>query len=244
MSHRQDDPVFDALPVPTLLLDTDLRIKAANRAYQAAVRRTADELLDMPLFEAFPDNPDDPTADGVANLSASLERVARRRRTDDMLAQRYDIRDSTSGEWLRRVWQPRNSPVLDGDRVAGLVHQVEDVTPCGEDLHRALVGYRDALTASAPTDARTRELVKQVDVVAAMLRHSHQLADEVMHLRRALSSRAVVDQAKGMIMAERRCSAEEAFQVLTKLSSETNVRVADVALALVYQAQEGQTTGS
>jgi AmiR/NasT family two-component response regulator len=38
-------------------------------------------------------------------------------------------------------------------------------------------------------------------------------------------------------MADRKCSPDEAFEVIKQLSMDTNVRVADVAAALVYQAQ-------
>ena len=63
------------------------------------------------------------------------------------------------------------------------------------------------------------------------------MAAEVMHLRRALTSRAVIDQAKGIVMAERRCTPEAAFEVLVRLSQDTQVKLADVAAALVYKAQ-------
>ena len=39
-------------------------------------------------------------------------------------------------------------------------------------------------------------------------------------------------------MAERGGTPEEAFALLRQMSSETNVRVADVAAALVYRAQQ------
>lgn len=58
-----------------------------------------------------------------------------------------------------------------------------------------------------------------------------------MNLRRALTSRASIDQAKGIVMAERRCSPDEAFKVLAKMSQDTNVRLADVARAIVYKAR-------
>jgi AmiR/NasT family two-component response regulator len=36
-------------------------------------------------------------------------------------------------------------------------------------------------------------------------------------------------------MADRKCTAEEAFALLTRLSNDTNLRLADVAAAVVYQ---------
>ena len=241
ISRRHGDPIFDAIPTPTLLLDADLVIRAVNKAYESTVGLSADEVLSVQVFEAFPDNPEDPDADGVANLSASLDKVLTRRRPHDMLVQRYDVVDRQTGQWVPRVWQPHNSPILDGDRAIGVVNQVQDLTPVGDDLHRVLTGYRDvvASTSSAVGRAQSRSLAEHLDAVAAMVQQHRELVEEVVHLRRALTSRATIDQAKGMIMAERRCTADEAFQVLRKLSSETNVRVADVALALVYQAEGG-----
>jgi GAF domain-containing protein len=56
------------------------------------------------------------------------------------------------------------------------------------------------------------------------------LADQ---LRTAMEHRAVIEQAKGIIMSERRCSSEEAFAILTKLSQDTNRKLRDIASALV-----------
>jgi hypothetical protein len=234
---RQDDPVLDAVPTPTVLLDADLTICAVNPAYARAVRRTAEELLGRAMFEAFPDNPGDPDADGVANLSRSLESVARSRRPHHMLVQRYDIVDGADGSWVPKVWQPHNSPVLDGGTVVGLLHQVHDITLSGEDVQRVLTGYRDLVRGDPPADADSRRLADELEAVAAMLARHRELGEQVLQLRRAMTSRATIEQAKGMIMADRRCTADEAFEVLARLSSTTHVKVADVALAFVYQAQ-------
>jgi GAF domain-containing protein len=55
----------------------------------------------------------------------------------------------------------------------------------------------------------------------------------VRQLRVAMDSRAVVEQAKGIVMADRRCTPGEAFRILTTVSQETNRKVRDVAAALV-----------
>ena len=56
------------------------------------------------------------------------------------------------------------------------------------------------------------------------------------HMHKAMQNRAVIEQAKGIIMGERRCTAEEAFAILTKLSQDTNRKLRDVATALVSNA--------
>jgi 3-hydroxyacyl-CoA dehydrogenase len=53
------------------------------------------------------------------------------------------------------------------------------------------------------------------------------------NLERALTSRAVIDQAKGVIMARLGVSAEDAFARLVKLSSRLNVKVRDLAALVV-----------
>jgi AmiR/NasT family two-component response regulator len=62
-------------------------------------------------------------------------------------------------------------------------------------------------------------------------------ADLARHLQTAMTSRAVIEQAKGIIMAERRCTADEAFAFLTAVSQETNRKVRDVAATLVAGIQ-------
>ena len=52
-------------------------------------------------------------------------------------------------------------------------------------------------------------------------------------------SRAVIDQAKGILMGTRRCTAEEAFDILVRLSQQSQRKLRDVANALVEQ-----TTGT
>jgi GAF domain-containing protein len=59
------------------------------------------------------------------------------------------------------------------------------------------------------------------------------------HLEKALESRGVIDQAKGILMGARRCSPDEAFQILVELSQQTNRKLRDVAQELVNSAIGG-----
>lgn len=242
MSQLHDSAVFQALPRPTVLLDTDLVIRAVNSAYLTATARDADELVNRSMFDAFPDSPEDPDADGVANLSRSLERAARTRRPDNMLIQRYDIQETTSGRWVRRHWSPVNTPVVEDDRVVALLHQVEDVTRL-EDLRSMIAGCRGLLDDGPLTDERAHILTDAARAFVTSAADYHAMAAEIMQLRRAMSSRSTIEQAKGIIMGERRCTPDAAFDVLVRLSQDTQVRVADVAAALVYRAQGPASQG-
>jgi len=124
--------LFDAAPSPCLVLDANLIIVAVNEAYLAATATDRNALLGRLIFEAFPDNPNDPTADGVRNLRRSLETVLATGRADTMALQRYDIpidRNDAGERFVERYWSPVNAPVLGADgRLTHIIHRVEDVT--------------------------------------------------------------------------------------------------------------------
>jgi AmiR/NasT family two-component response regulator len=53
-----------------------------------------------------------------------------------------------------------------------------------------------------------------------------------------MESRAVIDQAKGILMARDRCSADEAFEVLKRISQNRNVKLHDIAQTIVEAIQK------
>jgi AmiR/NasT family two-component response regulator len=57
------------------------------------------------------------------------------------------------------------------------------------------------------------------------------------HLQTALDSRAVIDQAKGILMERFKLTADQAFQALTRVSMESNTKVRDVAERFVGTGQ-------
>jgi len=58
-------------------------------------------------------------------------------------------------------------------------------------------------------------------------------ANLARQMQAAMESRAVIEQAKGIIMGSRRCTADQAFAILTKLSQDTNRKLREVAFAMV-----------
>lgn len=129
-AHMDHAALFAATPSPYLVLGPDLVIVDVNRAYLEATGRTRNDLLGQHIFQAFPDNPNDPDADGARNLNASLHRVLATRKPDTMALQKYDIPVAhRPGVFEERWWSPVNTPVLGPDgRVAWIIHRVEDVT--------------------------------------------------------------------------------------------------------------------
>ncbi|MGV9245414.1 SpoIIE family protein phosphatase [Streptomyces sp. NPDC003710] len=122
--------VFTALPSPCLVLGTDLVIADANPAFCEVTGRAQAELVGQYLFDAFPDNPADPEADGAVTLKASLHRVLSSGQTDHMALQKYDIPVPGNPEVFKeRWWTAINVPVLGPDgKVAWIIHRSEDMT--------------------------------------------------------------------------------------------------------------------
>ncbi len=123
--------LFEAAPGLYLVLNTDFVIVAVSDAYLRATMTRREEIVGRQIFDVFPDNPDDPAATGVRNLSASLRRVVQYGIPDAMAVQKYEIRrpDSEGGGFEERYWSPANYPVVGNDgKTAFIIHRVEDAT--------------------------------------------------------------------------------------------------------------------
>ncbi|UZN03916.1 ANTAR domain-containing protein [Cellulomonas sp. S1-8] len=59
------------------------------------------------------------------------------------------------------------------------------------------------------------------------------LATETSDLRAAMESRSVIDQAIGIVMAQNRCSADAALDLLRRASQRQNLKLRDLALSMV-----------
>ncbi|MEV1027032.1 PAS domain-containing protein [Streptomyces sp. NPDC050264] len=161
-----DSQLFEVTTAPYVVLDPSFRIQGVNPAYLSATGRTRGELLGAFIFDAFPDDPRDPTATGVRNLTDPLEQVLRSVTAHDMGVQRYDIPDSSvPGAFRRKAWSPVNSPLTDADgRAVGALHHVEDVTAVHDMVGGA---HRGDGRETAPPAA----LVHQV--IRALTRYEH-----------------------------------------------------------------------
>ncbi|MEV4282638.1 sensor histidine kinase [Actinoplanes xinjiangensis] len=164
--------VFLAVPTPVLVLDPHLVIVEANEAYLAATMRSRAELMGRPVFEAFPDNPDDPSASGVSMWGASLQRVLSERVTDVMAIQKYDI-PRPEGGYDTRYWAPANAPVFgSGGELRWILHRTEDVT-----------SFMLARQDSAGLDELTEQLQDRAEQMAAEVfaRNELQEQNEALH---------------------------------------------------------------
>ncbi|MEU8821592.1 GAF and ANTAR domain-containing protein [Actinoplanes sp. NPDC048796] len=74
--------------------------------------------------------------------------------------------------------------------------------------------------------------------VALANAHLYYRATELAEgLSTAMTTRAVIEQAKGIVMAERHCSPDEAFALLPKISQVSNRKLRDVAADIVARVQ-------
>jgi len=238
------EAIFRASPTATLVLDLELCILDANPAYLRLTGRELEELVGTYLFEAFPANPDDPDGDGTDNVRASMQRALDTGQADGMWVQRYDIPTSSPSEpFEERYWSPVNTPVLDADgRPIGILHTVEDVTPFRDDLIKALGFYRAAAeSGEEPSVELDRRFADHAAATLSNTRLFSDLVTEVEQLREALTSRATIEQAKGILMLRTRCTAQEAFELLSRRSQERNVKLRDVAAELVAIAARVET---
>jgi hypothetical protein len=63
--------------------------------------------------------------------------------------------------------------------------------------------------------------------------------DEIRHLQRALRSQPVIEQAKGLLMAQHGCTPDEAFAMLMQASQRENRKLRDIARAMIDGASPG-----
>jgi len=106
--------------------------------------------------------------------------------------------------------------------------------PVQEAVSGALNVYARGSFASG---GRTRELVSRFAAYAVVPVSNMYLYETAVeragHLQAALDSRAVIDQAKGILMERFKLTADQAFQALARISMEQNTKVRDVAARFV-----------
>ncbi|GCB44941.1 PP2C family protein-serine/threonine phosphatase [Streptomyces sp. NL15-2K] len=122
------EELFDAAPNPYLVLDADLVVRYANRAYLQVTGRTREGLVGRYILEAFPDTPAAPEA--ARDFGASLQRVLDSREPDVVAPHRFDISVAGGpGDLEERWWCGMSSPVLGPDgTVKWIIARADDVT--------------------------------------------------------------------------------------------------------------------
>jgi hypothetical protein len=97
---------------------------------------------------------------------------------------------------------------------------------------------RPLVLADADLDLAT-VLAAHLATALVALHRVEESREDVVNLRQALLSRDVIGQAKGILMAQRRISAEEAFEALSSASQRLNAKLRDIADRVVSLATRG-----
>ncbi|WP_229904920.1 GAF and ANTAR domain-containing protein [Lentzea cavernae] len=105
----------------------------------------------------------------------------------------------------------------------------------GEAQHLGSINvYSRTAEAFDPFDEGLMRLfTTTASATIASAQHSQRLHDQIQSLERALVTRAVIDQAKGVLMAVHKCSADEAFDMLVQRSQHENIKLRDIARNLL-----------
>jgi len=108
----------------------------------------------------------------------------------------------------------------------------------GDDPVGVVNAYATEPDTFVDLDVHTAELLASaVASVIHQVGEHDRLTNLTGQLEEALTSRAAIDQAKGIIVARYGCDPEEAFQRLVRVSRNQNIKVREVARMLVEQAQ-------
>jgi GAF domain-containing protein len=102
------------------------------------------------------------------------------------------------------------------------------------ELAGALVLYGRRPGAFGPEEIRRAErFARNAAGALTLALRLASCADQNDQLRSSIMSRAVIDQALGVIMATQRCPQDKAFALLRSVSQNTNVKLRDLAASIV-----------
>lgn len=120
---------------------------------------------------------------------------------------------------------------------AGLTGVLATELPAGgrREFTGALTVYTRDHDRVTRTDRHTALLLAtHTSLVLAHLRAAEVAELRTAQMRRAIDSRDVIGQAKGILMSRRGISADEAFALLRQTSQDLNVKLVEVATRLVH----------
>ena len=141
---------LETAPGAFLVLSPDLYILTASDLYLEATKTEREALRGRHIFDAFPDNPDLPEADGMKNINASLQEVLRTKKRHVMNFQRYDVPDiAHPGRFITRYWDPSHTPVLDDNGEISYIVQLATNVTDQVLMGRQLAQSRNAQVESA-----------------------------------------------------------------------------------------------
>jgi PAS domain-containing protein len=127
---------------------------------------------------------------------------------------------------------PQLARFLPAEQVSVVVGPIE--------VRKRPVGTLHVYRTGLPLEPWAEEAAELLAATLGAVCHELELKAELHRLRedmqRALASRATIEQAKGIVMAQRGCGPDAAFAYLADLSSDQERKLRDVAREIVEQA--------
>ncbi len=123
--------IFNALPSSFLILkaDRDLTIVEVNDVFCKNTNTIKNEIIGLPLFFIFPENPNDVDSNGKNTLKSSYQYVISKKIKHEMGVFKYDIQIRNTDDYEERHWQVNNYPVFDTNgNVEFIINSGQDVT--------------------------------------------------------------------------------------------------------------------
>lgn len=177
MTFRDYETLFQALPSPYMVLDTELRYVAANEAYAKATNKPVSELLGQKIFDLFPNE-----GESGRRLRDSFMRVIESGKPDTLTHIHYAIPRS-DGRLEDRYWTAVHFPLFNEDGyVAHVVQNTVDMT----DLHKLRRNSFFPFFSSPVESALVRRAQEAEEVHRALLEENKDF-------------RRVFNQAPGMV---------------------------------------------
>lgn len=154
------DPVFHASPNAYMLLDTELRFVAANRAYLELTGSRLEDLLGQHVIARFPHDDKNPENENARMLRASFEKVLATRERDHLPLIRYSVPREPGGPLEERFWSASHTPIFEAGQLTHILQHTVDVTAFAR-----MQLVPDPTTTKLAADILERaQLVKQANI--------------------------------------------------------------------------------
>src|SRR3954468_11752332 len=159
-------------------------------------------------------------------------------------AERGPCLDSASSAQLIQIPDMRDetrwSLFVDAAKNLGVHSSLSVPLPIQRDVTGALNFYSDDFNGFDDRSVELAQTFAGHAAVAVANAHLYEttaaLAEQMKH---AMVSRAVIEQAKGIIMRENGCNADDAFDTLVRMSQQSHVKLRDLAERIVDQIGQG-----
>ncbi|MHB8473319.1 MAG: ANTAR domain-containing response regulator [Gammaproteobacteria bacterium] len=106
-----------------------------------------------------------------------------------------------------------------------------------EDADRMRTAIRAGVSAYVVGGLSSERVKHIVDVAVLRFKEHQALRQELAQTKLSLAERKVIERAKGVLMRQRSCGEEQAFQALRKMAMDRNRRLAEVAQSVIDAAE-------